>query len=53
MGVVHRATDTRLRREAALKFLSPHLLADETARSRLLQEAQAAAALAPPNIASV
>src|SRR5450432_1492412 len=45
MGVVFRATDTRLGREVALKVLSAHAVGDDTARARLLREARSAAAL--------
>ncbi|MEJ2319193.1 MAG: protein kinase [Gemmatimonadales bacterium] len=53
MGVVYRATDTRLEREVALKFLPPHLSADEAAKERFLVEARAAAALDHPNLCAL
>ena len=53
MGVVYRARDGRLDRDIALKFLSPHLSADETAKRRFLVEARAAAAIEHPNICTV
>jgi len=53
MGVVYRACDMRLGREVALKFLSPHLLADETAKHRFMVEARATAALDHPNICTI
>ncbi|MEK6756404.1 MAG: protein kinase, partial [Bacteroidota bacterium] len=53
MGIVYKAQDTKLDRLVALKFLPHHLTANETERSRFLQEAKAAAALNHPNVCSV
>src|SRR5260370_3495133 len=52
MGEVYRAHDKRLRRDVALKVLSPELLRDELKRPRFADEAQAARALNHPNIHS-
>ncbi len=45
MGVVYTAQDPRLKRQVAIKLLTPDLTRDETAKQRFLQEAQAASAL--------
>ena len=53
MGVVYKAEDLTLQRTVALKFLPRELTASETDRSRLVQEARAAAGLLHPNICPV
>jgi len=50
MGVVHRATDGRLRRDVALKMIGPMLGGDPLARARFEREAFTAAGLEHPNV---
>lgn len=52
MGVVYKAEDTKLKREVAIKFLPRHIAASAEERERYKIEAQAAAALNHPNIAT-
>jgi len=53
MGIVYRATDTKLDRTVALKVLPASALGSEEDRARFYREAKAAAQLHHPNIASV
>jgi serine/threonine-protein kinase len=53
MGVVWRATDTRLNRDVALKLLSPEIEHDAGRSQRLEREARAVAALNHPNIVTI
>ncbi len=53
MGIVYRAQDTKLNREVALKILPSAALATEDDRARFYREAQAAAQLHHPNIATI
>jgi len=53
MGVVYEAEDTKLKRKAALKFLSTNLTQNRDAKTRFEREAQAAAALNHPNIVTI
>ena len=53
MGVVYLAEDTKLKRKVAIKFLPHQISANEEERKRFEIEAQAAAALNHPNIATI
>ncbi len=53
MGVVYKAEDTKLKREVAIKFLPHNISANKEERQRFEIEAQAAAALNHPNIATI
>jgi serine/threonine protein kinase/Tol biopolymer transport system component len=53
MGAVWEATDERLERRVALKFLSPELAQDARFRRRFLAESRLAASLDHPNIVPV
>src|SRR5688572_17378474 len=53
MGEVYLAQDTKLNRRVALKILPAELAANQDRMRRFVQEAQAAAALNHPNIATI
>jgi serine/threonine-protein kinase len=53
MGVVYLAEDTKLKRNVAIKFLPKHIAANTEERKRFEVEAQAAASLNHPNIATI
>ncbi len=53
MGVVYKAEDTKLKREVAIKFLPRQISASDEERERFKIEAQAAASLNHPNIATI
>ena len=53
MGQVFRATDTKLKRQVAIKILSPSLAADHDRLARFQREAEVLASLNHPNIAAI
>jgi serine/threonine protein kinase/tetratricopeptide (TPR) repeat protein len=53
VGVIYRAEDLKLKRYVALKFLASISNGDPGAKARFVREAEAAAALAHPNICTV
>jgi serine/threonine protein kinase len=53
MGVTYKAIDTHLRCPVALKIIGARFIGNESARSRFLREARAAASVHHPNVATV
>jgi eukaryotic-like serine/threonine-protein kinase len=53
MGEVYRATDTKLKRQVAIKILPPALAADPDRLARFQREAEVLASLNHPNIAQI
>ena len=53
MGQVYRATDTRLKRQVAIKILPPSVAADHDRLARFQREAEVLASLNHPNIAAI
>ena len=53
MGEVYLAEDKRLGRKVAIKFLPAEVATNDSARQRLLREAQTAATLDHPNICAI
>jgi serine/threonine protein kinase len=53
MGQVFRATDTKLKRQVAIKILPPAVAADAERLARFQREAEVLASLNHPNIAAI
>ena len=53
MGQVYRATDTKLKRQVAIKILPPSVAADPDRLARFQREAEVLASLNHPNIAGI
>jgi serine/threonine-protein kinase len=53
MGQVFRATDTKLKRQVAIKIMPPSLAADSDRLARFQREAEVLASLNHPNIAAI
>jgi len=53
MGEVYRATDTKLKRQVAIKILPPSLAADADRLARFQREAEVLASLNHPHIAAI
>src|SRR5438876_12108140 len=53
MGEVYRATDTRLKRQVAIKILPADLAADPERLARFQREAEVLAALNHPRVAAI
>ena len=53
MGQVYRATDTKLKRQVAIKILPPSLACDHDRLTRFQREAEVLASLNHPNIAQI
>ena len=53
MGEVYRATDTKLKRQVAVKILPPSLAADPDRLARFQREAEVLASLNHPHIAAI
>jgi hypothetical protein len=53
MGVVYRATDTRLQRDVAIKVLPPELSFRDDLRERFIRESRLAGGLSHPNIVPI